>query len=431
VQSSVWIRLCRCYSRGPFGALALGLAGVAGCSSEATSEAPPAVTASASAPLALTSASAPAPAPAPTVTARALRPGETGFDLLSQVYTVDKVYKSMQGPMSMRDFTLLAPGAPRELVWITGFQATMVAEDGKTPMPQEYMCHSNLDIEPARHLEAYGHPLSISGRLFTLSQGQFDIALPEGFGIPMWSDDKMSLTTQVLNLNNRGESVKVRHDVEVGFMRDPAPGLHDPGRAAVKPLFMAGVYGLKLLEGAHGNFDSEQPAAEHGTSCMMGEAASDGNYTDKQGKKFTGHWVVKPGREVNKTPVTTMLSLPFDTTIHYIAVHLHPFAESLTLNDLTSGKTVYSSRARQLDGKIGLAHVDALSSAEGIPVFKNHEYELVSVYNNTTAENQDSMAVMLIYLHDKEFVRRAPGDVKRASLPSAPKGPAPKKSGGM
>jgi hypothetical protein len=137
--------------------------------------------------------------------------------------------------------------------------------------------------------------------------------------------------------------------------------------------------------------------------------------------------VVKPGREVNKTPVTTMMAVPFDTTIHYIAVHLHPFAESLTLNDLTTGKTVYSSKTRQLEGKIGLAHVDSLSSTEGIPVFKDHEYELVSVYNNTTSENQDSMAVMLIYLLDKEFTRKPAPDVKRASL----KSPTPKKPGGM
>lgn len=397
-----------------------GVAALCACSSpEASSD--PAPAGSGAAPLASASASASAAPPAPTATARALRPGETGFDLLSQVYTVDKIYKSMQGPMSMRDFTLLPAAAPRETVWITGFQATMVGEDGKTPMPQEYMCHSNLDVDPLKHHEVYGHSLSTSGRLFTLSQGQFEITLPDGFGIPIWSNEKMSLTTQVLNLNNHGAPVQVRHDVEVAFVRDPAPS-----QPPMKPLFMAGVYGLKLLEGAHGSFDSEQPS-QHGSSCMMGEAASDGGYTDKQGKKFTGHWVVKPGREVNKTPVTTMLAVPFDTTIHYIAVHLHPFAESLTLNDLTTGKTVYSSKTRQLDGKIGLAHVDSLSSIEGIPVYKDHEYELVSVYNNTTSENQDSMAVMLIYLLDKEFTRRPSPDVKRASV----KSPAPKKAGAM
>ena len=46
---------------------------------------------------------------------------------------------------------------------------------------------------------------------------------------------------------------------------------------------------------------------------------------------FSGHWVVPPGRQENRTLVTEWLNLRFDTTVHYIAVHLHPFAESLEL----------------------------------------------------------------------------------------------------
>ena len=124
---------------------------------------------------------------------------------------------------------------------------------------------------------------------------------------------------------------------------------------------------------------------------------------DRFGQKFTGHWVVKPGREVNKTLVTKFLQLQFDTKIHYIAVHLHPFAESLTLIDRTTGETVFDAKTKQTDGKIGLAHVDHYESVEGMPIYKDHEYELLSVYNNTSGEDQDSMAVMFMYLHDKNF----------------------------
>jgi len=204
----------------------------------------------------------------------------------------------------------------------------------------------------------------------------------------------------VLNLNTHGEPFDVRHKLRLSYTTDktaPKP---------MKPLFMAGVYGLELLKGEHGNFDEEKPP-EHGSGCMMGaNAVQGGEYVDHLGKEFTGHWIVKPGREENHTPVTKLLALPFDTTIHHIAVHLHPFAESLTLVDKTTGKVVYEAKTEQLGaGKIGLAHVDSFSSEEGIPVYKDHEYELVSVYNNTTNEEQDSMAVMLLYLLDKEFAR--------------------------
>ena len=113
--------------------------------------------------------------------------------------------------------------------------------------------------------------------------------------------------------------------------------------------------------------------------------------------------MVKPGREVNHTRVTNIMDLPFDTTLHYVAVHLHPFAETLELKDLTTGKTVYKARARQAGKGVGLAHVDFFSSAAGIPLYKGHEYEIVSIYNNTSGEDQDSMAVMNLYLLDKEF----------------------------
>jgi hypothetical protein len=97
------------------------------------------------------------------------------------------------------------------------------------------------------------------------------------------------------------------------------------------------------------------------------------------------------------------MNLPFDTRVHYIAIHLHPFAESLELRDLTADTTVFKSAVRSPFDRIGIDHVEHFSSEEGIPVFEDHEYELVSVYNNTTGEEQDSMAVMFLYVLDKEL----------------------------
>jgi hypothetical protein len=88
-------------------------------------------------------------------------------------------------------------------------------------------------------------------------------------------------------------------------------------------------------------------------------------------------------------------------------VHLHPFAQSLSLRDLTTGETVFHAEATSVDTGIGLKHVETITSEEGVRIFADHEYELVSVYENTTDQMQDSMAVMLLYLHDKEFVKPA------------------------
>lgn len=321
-------------------------------------------------------------------------------EVLSQTYTVDRLYKSMQGPQSTQEVRL-SSAEPPELLWITGYEAVMVGPDGASPTPQEFMCHSNLDFrDVGRHNQLFGHR-PISNRLFTLSQGQFVIAFPEGFGIPVMSDEPLNLTTQVLNHNVRDAAFQVRHKVTIHSLRNREAA------APMTPLFTVGVYGLALLQGDQPYYGVQQPdPSKHGSGCLIGTNASDHTYSDPQGRTFTGHWVVPPGRQVNRTLVTNMLSLPFDTTVHAIAVHLHPFAESLELRDLTADSTVFASRAENFADRIGLARVEAFSSVEGIPIFKDHEYELVSVYNNTTDVDQDSMAVMLLYLRDRDV--RAP-----------------------
>jgi len=324
--------------------------------------------------------------------------------VLSKVYHVDKKYRSMMGPQSTNELHLGDPKAD-ELVWVVGYEAVMVGKDGERRMPQEFMCHSNLDLDPMAHREAVKAEPGISGRLFTLSQGQLSIRFPEGFGIPVRSSEKISLTTQVLNLNLPKPDVDVRHKVTVYYVRDAEAG------RPMKALFQKSAYGLALLDGKDGHFGMDHGKGhggmDHGgaTGCLAKENASDHTYDDGLGRTFTGHWVVEPGREVNKTPVTKILALPYDATVHYIAVHLHPFAQSLTLRDTTTGKVIFHSVAKNYADKIGLEHVDYFSSEKGILLKADHEYELESVYENTSGEPQDSMAVMYLYLHDERFER--------------------------
>ena len=259
--------------------------------------------------------------------------------VLSPVYHVDKKYRSMMGPQSSRTVHVGDP-AKNALMWITGYSARMVGQDGRSSMPQEYMCHSNLDLDPIEHRNHVHAESGISGRLFTLSQGQFDIDFPPGFGIPVRSQEALRLTTQVLNLNAEAPNLDVRHKVTIRYRAD-APSM------AIRPLFQKSVYGLALIDGKDGHYGktgNETHPAE-GTGCLERQNASAHTYQDGEGRTFTGHWVVPPGREVNTTRVTQLLSLPYDTTVHYIAVHLHPFAESLELKDLNTGKVVFRSEA--------------------------------------------------------------------------------------
>ena len=66
------------------------------------------------------------------------------------------------------------------------------------------MCHSNVDLDMARHRQIFGWQKFPSRRLFTLSEGQTEVKLPDGFGIPLRSDEPLSVTAQVLNHNYHG-----------------------------------------------------------------------------------------------------------------------------------------------------------------------------------------------------------------------------------
>ncbi|MEZ4240243.1 MAG: hypothetical protein R3F59_29630 [Myxococcota bacterium] len=106
---------------------------------------------------------------------------------------------------------------------------------------------------------------------------------------------------------------------------------------------------------------------------------------------------------MNTTNVTKFLNLPYDTTAHYIAVHLHPFAEKLVLKDLTDDKVLFDAKVTPAEGRVGIERIDHYSSVEGMPLYKDHQYELTSYYNNTSDHDVDSMAVMYLYLRDKKF----------------------------
>lgn len=317
----------------------------------------------------------------------------------SEAFTIDTTWASMQGPYRVMDVTL-TDTTTHEIVWVVGYEAAIVDADSREPKSSEFMCHSNVDLDMARHRQIFGWQKYPSRRLFTLSEGQTEVKLPDGFGVPLRSDEPLSVTAQVLNHNYHGAPIRVRQRVTVHYVRDR--DLKSP----LVPLYQRGINTLVRLDGPGGAYNSEVAEADmHDHAAAEGMGADTVPYHDHEGRTFAGHWVVKPGREVRTTPINGWLDMREDLKVHYVAVHLHPFAESLQLRDVTTGKTVLASQAENRPERIGLARVDQISSAQGITLRKDHEYELVSAYNNTTSKNRTAMAVMYLYVEDTEFRR--------------------------
>ncbi len=344
---------------------------------------------------------------------------------LSNVYTIDRKYRSMEGPSSVQTVYLGNRSHP-ELLWIVGVRTEMVAENGTTPQLPELMCHVNVDLEANHHQALFNLPRPVSARLITLSQGMLSAKVPTGFGFPIASNEPLLLFTQVLNHNiEHPNNLKVRHRVTFEYVRDAE--LKQP----MKPLFNVGASGMvqlnDIMSVAPPPSASVAPPpsaaiarATHGASCLIGfrapqAAASSADYVDPNGRHMTGHWIVPPGRQVNASDITWFMRLPFDTKMHYAAAHLHPFAESLSVRDVTNGSTVLTSRATNPAKGIGLTHVETITSTAGIPLYKDHQYELISIYNNTTKQNADSMASVFFGLDDPDFVRPTAAELAQRS----------------
>lgn len=355
-------------------------------------------------------------------------------EIVSKPYHIDAMYASMRGPSGFDYANLLDTEKP-ELLWITGYRTEVVKAEDESALSQEYMCHANLDFDAKKYYEHFPWAPPISGRLFTLSQGQQEIHFPPGMGIPIRSDMQLSLATQVLNLNLPEIDLTVKHKVAIEFVRDSDLNAYraEHPEFEVTPLYQTAVQGFKALENAryYGVAHDDAEAGELGEGCSVGSSAIEGDVDeDALGQKFTAHWIVPPGREVNRTNVTRFLNLKKDTKAFYIATHLHPFAESLTLKDLTTGEQVYQSTVRLSKDRIGIDEVDVYRSHEGIALHAGHEYELTSVYHNTSEKDVDSMAVLYFYAHDTDFDRdRTLGELAKAELekPDGAK-PAPQPS---
>src|SRR5262245_39146047 len=102
---------------------------------------------------------------------RARTPNIHTKTILSQPYTIDKKYMSMRGPYGFDDVVLSESPTP-ELLWIVGYRTTVVDADTDKVLSQEFMCHANLDVEATDYAQRFPTAPPISGRIFTLSQGQ-------------------------------------------------------------------------------------------------------------------------------------------------------------------------------------------------------------------------------------------------------------------
>lgn len=319
---------------------------------------------------------------------------DSSIALITPTFVIDNIYKSMEGPSATIPFRI--DPTKSDLVWLHAFETNAMSTNEKDLLSNDYICHTNINYYDGEHYtrwilnERVGEQYP---RLTSLSNGIEAFQFPEGFGFPVFTNENLFLATQALNHNIKGDAFSVKHKVTLGYKK------HSP---EMKPLMPRTLF---IMLPYNSNKPYEGPTNQDPNMCLPVDTKQH-SYVDDSGQHLSGHWVVFKGKATYQYDVTKQLRLKDSTTMHHIAVHLHPFAETMELRDKTLDTTLFVSIAENHKDKIGLKKVSYFSSVDGIMLYPDHNYELVLKVNNTSDVNQDMMGSMFVFLFDKEMAEK-------------------------
>ena len=313
------------------------------------------------------------------------------YTMISPSFYIDGIYKSMEGPKSSNYVQLSQDSA---LIWLTGFRVRAVNASDKKQISNDFICHTNIDFNDVKYFSNFHLNDRIGKqypRMTSLSHGLENFSFPKGYGVPMKGNDLLYITTESLNHNLPNASFLMKHEVTLDYQTN---------NAHFKPLMSRTVY----ISLPYDKYDPFKSPTDPGKDFCIPVETKNHSYDDGKGNKLSGHWVVPRGKHTYRSSIDNQLQITTDSVrLHAAAVHVHPFATSLALWNKTKKKPIFKSNITNHSNRIGLAHIDALSTEEGIWMSASDEYELVLEVNNTSKINQDMMGSMFLFFYDTEL----------------------------
>ena len=243
----------------------------------------------------------------------------------------------------------------------------------------------------------------------TITQGQSEIYFPEGYAVPVASDEIWGTMFQVANRTTDNHR-RLKQRCTMYFIKDSD---------LVSPMTALIWYTPFIYVITDKNFPDASPSDKSiGPSCsriMPGVNATSNKFNsvckDDRGRTVTGHWIVPPGKHTYTMPITQLMAPGFpgsSPTIHAVWSHVHPFCTSLALYkwEENSRQQVFSNAVKtKTKPGIEIESIQYLCSKEGISMEPGKRYELEVTYNNTSGIPQDSMASAGIFCADKTFTK--------------------------
>lgn len=318
--------------------------------------------------------------------------------LKSASLLIDDIYYSMEGPAAYKRFKLNEN--EDQLYWVKGFEANANSTLEASTNSNDLICHVNFYHSNIEHFARMGLHDRIGvqpeSQLITLTTGALNVEFPKGFAYPVFSNEKILVGSQALNLNEADQSFLLNYDYKIHYTKKKG---EDMKPLYMKYLVMALPYENDLAEQKH--------LAEYHipdfVTCAGPTSKTIYKTYDTHGQTVTAFWKVPTGKHTYVNQVNYLLKLKKPETIHYINAHVHPYAKSLELIDATTNVSLFKSNIRCAKNKKGIMEIPSFSSEEGITVYPDHDYKLLLEVDNTTNEPVEMMASFYVYFHDQEL----------------------------
>lgn len=298
----------------------------------------------------------------------------------------------------------------RELYWFKGMKIDVLDESDKLLPDAEFICHMNVDVDAAFRDKAFARAERCHNqRLITLTQGQTEIVFPDGFAVPVATDETWTLQFQAANRTTDAHR-RVKHRLTVAFIKDS--DLVYP----VKALAWYAPYIGVVVD--HDSPEAKEAEHKNMPNCLGMSYGVNAPHTspgmletDPWQRELSGHWVVPPGKHSYSSPLTDLYGNGFvadkDRLVHLVWSHVHPLCTSMSLIQCGKDRRPLWTVNCKTDVSKGLQmeKIETISSEQGILLPRGAHFELNAVYDNTTKVAHDSMAVSGIFFEDNSFVR--------------------------
>jgi hypothetical protein len=264
-----------------------------------------------------------------------------------------------------------------EPVWLTGIEVAVETKDGA---PADASLADLVALGwtyPVEHGKRFYPDRKASSVVFRLSGTQKSVNLPPGYGIPMWSNEPLTLTVRWQNTSVYQKNTEVRLKSTVHFLRQ---------RAAQDPMVpvIAGDLFLSAPLKEPGQFNVDR-VWDQQSQVPNGIEDDNEPFADTQGRTYTEEWLVdKKAESVSFLLDGVAKDMPSTDSVFQTAYH-YPATNSLAI---TNGKS--------------RVEFSAGAASQGFSIEPDQEFVL-EVAQDTGKAGQKNSARLLLYFLDSEF----------------------------